>query len=289
MQEEWIMNDIVSIIIPTFNRAYTLENAISSVLDQSAANWELIIVDDGSTDNTQKVIEKHLSDERIQYFFQENSGVSVARNKGVELSRGDYVIFLDSDDRFLPGLFSKLKEVDYTSYDLICWHVLKKVDGKSSVWKPRKLEKIYNKITATFLAGSICYKKEVFIEAGGFDSEMTFGENYELGLRISQLTNNIKLLRETYLLYDMKKEKRTSDSISNRLYSGILQYRKHRKKYLQYPYSDSNMTYILGFLFEKKYKKKTAFQFYSYAWKVYPLNYKAFLKIIIFKTLNFTK
>lgn len=151
----------ISIIIPTYNRAHTIRTSIQSVLDQAAANWELIIIDDGSNDNTRNVIQDYLIDERINYYFQKNAGVSAARNKGVELSKGDYLIFLDSDDQFLPDLFLRLIKINYTSYDLICWQVSKLIDGKSSILTPRKLEKIYNNITATFLAGSICYRKNV--------------------------------------------------------------------------------------------------------------------------------
>ena len=284
------MNDIISIIIPTYNRVHSLTDSIMSVLEQSVGNWELIIVDDGSTDETRQLMSKFLTNERVKYYFQENSGVSTARNKGVELSRGDYVIFLDSDDRFLPGLFSKLNEVDYTSYDLICWQVLKKVDGKSSVWKPRKLEKIYNKITATFLAGSICYKKQVFIESGGFDPEMSFGENYELGMRISEKNDlKIKILDQQFLFYNINNRIRESNSFDNRLDSYHHLYQKHKAKYVKDIQSHSQINYLLGFIHEKLNMKAEAKKFYKSSFLINPLNYKAFLKIIFFKILNFTK
>lgn len=92
---------IFSIILPTFNRAYCLATAIQSVLDQSFESWELIIVDDGSTDDTQIIAEGFAnSDSRIQYLFQENSGASAARNYGIEKACGLYLAFLDSDDRY---------------------------------------------------------------------------------------------------------------------------------------------------------------------------------------------
>ena len=280
---------LISIIIPTYNRRHCIETAVESVLAQSDINWELIIVDDGSTDDTKSVITPYLDDSRVGYNFQSHQGVSAARNKGALIANGDYLIFLDSDDRFYPGLIKTLMLVKFYNYDLISWPFIKKNNEEEKICTPKNLGEIYNNIKVSFLAGSICLRKKCFIEAGGYDNSITFGENYELGIRISHLANNIKLLKEPFLIYEMKKDKRTSDSISNRLYSGLLQYRKHRNKYLQNPPSDSKMSYILGFLFEKKNKKKTAFRFYSYAWKVYPLNYKAFLKIIIFKTLNFTK
>lgn len=275
------MTDIISIIIPSFNRAHSLPNAIRSVLDQAAGNWELIIVDDGSTDDTRQVISKFLVDERIKYFFQENSGASAARNKGVELSRGDYIIFLDSDDWFLPGLISELNEVNYARYDLICWQVSKLIDGKSSVWKPQKLEKIYNNITATFLAGSICYKKVVLLAAGGFDPEMSFGENYELGIRIGNLDKlKIKILNESFLVYSIQTQNRTSDSIPNKLKSNRYLLTRHKEKYEKDLYSHSRLKYQIAYLNERSGNIEKALKLYREAWNIKPLYLKAFLKTL---------
>lgn len=283
------MNDFISIIIPTFNRADTLPFAIQSVIDQSAGNWELIIVDDGSTDTSKQVMTKYLTDERVKYFFQENAGVSAARNKGVELSRGGYIIFLDSDDRFLPGLISRLNEIDFTRYDLICWQVCKLIDGKSSVWKSQKLEKIYNNITATFLAGSICYKKQVFLNAGGFDPKMSFGENYELGIRIGNLRKlKIEILNENFLFYSIQSQSRTSDSIENKLKSNKYLLSKHKKKYKKDPYSYSRLKYQIAYLNEKSGERGKALELYRKAWDIKPFYLKAFLKTL-WLSLNLNK
>lgn len=90
-----------SIILPTYNRAHFLPKAIESVLKQTFEDWELIIVDDGSTDNTKEVVAKY-QDSRIRYFFQENQERSAARNNGIISSKGEFICFLDSDDYFLP-------------------------------------------------------------------------------------------------------------------------------------------------------------------------------------------
>ena len=93
---------LVSVIIPTFNRASLLYRSIESVLKQSYGHWELIIVDDGSTDNTKEVVKKYMNkDARIKYLcFEENKGVSISRNYGIAESNGEYVAFLDSDDKW---------------------------------------------------------------------------------------------------------------------------------------------------------------------------------------------
>ncbi|MBI6117335.1 glycosyltransferase family 2 protein [Salegentibacter maritimus] len=277
------MNNIISIIIPTYNREQRISKAVQSVFDQSATNWELIIVDDGSTDKTKKAIKKYLLDERVQYFFQENSGVSAARNKGVELSKGDYLIFLDSDDYFLPGLIARLNEIRYNRYDLICWEVLKKIDGKSFIWRPQKLEKIYNNITASFLAGSICYKKEIFLKVGGFDLEMFFGENYELGMRISEIADlKIKILNQQFILYIIEPKTRKSNSLANKWKSYHNLYEKHKEKFQKDRKSHSQMQYLLGFVYEQKGKKEKAKGYYISSFFTNPLNFKALIKSVYF-------
>ncbi len=94
---------IFSIITPTYNRAWCIERAMKSVLAQDFQDWEMIIVDDGSTDNTKDIVEEYLSDARIRYFYKENGGVGSARNIGIENARGKYFIFLDSDDTFFTN------------------------------------------------------------------------------------------------------------------------------------------------------------------------------------------
>ena len=90
----------VSIVLPTYNRAATLPRAVESVLSQSYSDFELIIVDDGSSDQTKEVISKY-KDQRIRYVYQNNSGASAARNAGIQLARASYVAFQDSDDEWL--------------------------------------------------------------------------------------------------------------------------------------------------------------------------------------------
>ncbi len=88
-----------SIIIPTYNRAHVLPKAIHSVIGQIFSNWELIIIDDGSKDNTAEVV-THFKDERIKYHYQANTERSQARNNGIKISKGNYICFLDSDDEY---------------------------------------------------------------------------------------------------------------------------------------------------------------------------------------------
>ena len=98
-----------SIIIPTYNRAHTLMRAVRGVLSQSYPNWELIIIDDGSTDSTKEVVGE-VQDSRVQYYHQENKMVAAARNHGIRVSAGEYICFLDSDDEIFADYLSVFEE-----------------------------------------------------------------------------------------------------------------------------------------------------------------------------------
>jgi glycosyltransferase involved in cell wall biosynthesis len=93
---------LVSVIIPCYNAAHFVAETIRSVAAQSYSNWELILIDDGSSDNTVEVIQPFLEDRRIRFHTQKNQGVSAARNNGAAFARGDFIAFLDSDDVWLP-------------------------------------------------------------------------------------------------------------------------------------------------------------------------------------------
>lgn len=100
--------NLVSIITPTYNRAYILGNTIDSVLVQTDNDWELIIVDDGSTDNTEELIRSY-KDARIKYFSQENRGPSAARNRAFDILTGGWVSYIDSDNELLPNYLEVMK------------------------------------------------------------------------------------------------------------------------------------------------------------------------------------
>src|ERR1700751_5211074 len=91
------MNPKVSVVIPTYNRAEKVRDGIESILAQTLTDLEIIVVDDGSSDNTGKILGETVGG-RIRYYAQTNQGASVARNKGIEEARGEWIAFLDSDD-----------------------------------------------------------------------------------------------------------------------------------------------------------------------------------------------
>lgn len=102
------MNNLVSIIMPSYNTAKYIKESIESVISQTYVNWELIIVDDCSTDNTDDVVKQFLSDTRIKYLKNEtNSGAAVSRNRAIKEAQGRWIAFLDSDDLWSPEKLEK--------------------------------------------------------------------------------------------------------------------------------------------------------------------------------------
>lgn len=122
----------ISVIIPMYHAEAFIRQCVRSVQDQSEQNWEMIIIDDGSTDLGPAICEEfRRKDDRIRLYRQENSGVSCARNKGIDLADGKYVFFLDSDDMIHPRLFEEmLRQAEGDDCGLVfCGYVL--ADSKS--------------------------------------------------------------------------------------------------------------------------------------------------------------
>ena len=116
------MEVLVSVIIPVFNVYSYLEECIISVINQSYKNLEIILIDDGSTDGSEKLCDVYSEkDDRIQVIHQENQGLSAARNAGLEVAKGEYISFLDSDDLIMPkAIESMVKEIVSTRSDIVC-------------------------------------------------------------------------------------------------------------------------------------------------------------------------
>jgi glycosyltransferase involved in cell wall biosynthesis len=181
---------LVSVVIPTYNRAHVLERAIRSVLEQSCSDLELIVVDDGSTDNTAELLTKY--QDRLTVLVQDNHGVSAARNAGIERSRGALIAFLDSDDEWLPEKIAK--QVARYSADcpmFIChteeiWQrngeivTQKSIHRKQGGWFfERALQR------CLISPSSVMLSRDLLDAVGWFDEELPAAEDYDLWLRIT--------------------------------------------------------------------------------------------------------
>jgi glycosyltransferase involved in cell wall biosynthesis len=184
------MSAKISVIIPTYNRAEMVVEAVESVLAQDMDGFELIVVDDGSTDDTAARLAAFGS--RLHYFRQDHSGVSAARNRGLELSRSPTVAFLDSDDLWLPGKlgvqYGYMKahpEVRICQTQEMWWRDGRRVNPKKIHEKPsgdifrRSLERCLVSPSAVMM------NSKLFERVGYFDEELPAAEDYDLWLRVA--------------------------------------------------------------------------------------------------------
>lgn len=135
MNEKINGNELVSVIMPAYNCADYIGESIDSVIAQTYENWELVIVDDCSTDNTEEIIDRYIQkDNRIRYFkLEQNSGAAIARNKAVEVAQGIYLAFLDSDDLWVNTKLEKqIKFMSENGYSFTCT-TYGKIDEESNI------------------------------------------------------------------------------------------------------------------------------------------------------------
>ena len=189
------MEDVkVSIIIPTYNCAQWLPETIDSVLAQTYRNYELLIVDDGSTDNTKEVVQPYLSFGKIRYLHQENSGQASARNHGLRLATGKYVAYLDSDDTWAPHKLEKqinlLEEQDaqvcYTGVNLIDENsLLTEYSPKGALAFRRGVVLDYLFVDNFVPFSSVVVEKRCLELVGGSNISIKKSDDWDLLLRLS--------------------------------------------------------------------------------------------------------
>jgi glycosyltransferase involved in cell wall biosynthesis len=176
----------ISVIIPTFDRADLLLRAVRSVLHQTYTNLELIVVDDGSADNTQQVVAA-IEDTRMRFLKQKHGGANPARNKGARAARGQLLTFLDSDDEALPDWLAKLEfEAREERIGIVfCGAETRDAQGNlESIRLPAHLGPMWNDWTGLFNDGAFLVRREVFFAAGGYAEDLMASQHSELGFRI---------------------------------------------------------------------------------------------------------
>ena len=189
----------VSVVIPTFNRSSCIGDAIDSALAQTYSDFEVIVVDDGSTDSTAKVIAGY--GRQVRYFRQNNAGVSAARNKGIAEAMGEWIAFLDSDDEWLPEKLSQQFECLNQHPDVValaCDVNIVVQDTLQSLFAIRHMDHLRNRqvrierplqsvLKAAYATPSLLVKRETLLSAGLFDTELSLYEDIDLMMRVGLL------------------------------------------------------------------------------------------------------
>jgi len=230
-----VENPLVSVIIPCYNAALTLAETVTSVLEQTYKNVEIIIVDDGSTDNSRDVAVSFGS--RVTYIPKENGGPAGARNLGIRRSRGELIAFLDADDLWLPEKLSKQINFLHAHPDtaLLCSAVNRKYENGSTEIKSCSdlpdsrisFVRLWqdNPITTSTV---VCHR-EVFTAVGNFDENKTIQsvEDYDLWLRIAG-TFTVRFLDEPLAVYNVSNQGLNRSNLERTFTALLYTYEKQR-------------------------------------------------------------
>lgn len=216
---------MISIVLPAYNAADFISDAIRSVLNQTNPDWELVIVDDGSSDKTLEIAKDfEQRDVRIKVFTQENEGPSAARKKGVENSTGEWITFLDSDDLLFPNAVEIFyKEITQPQFDIIIfsikgWHykqvILNKEDFISAT-----IHDEYNLGPVSKLFKRYLFNENVF----SISNTIRSGEDAIMNLRIAfQLKNQVKL--NPHIIYEIRQDVNPSSLMKSFYYGDKYKY-----------------------------------------------------------------
>ena len=230
-------NPKVSVVIASYNYAGYICHAIDSVLNQTFDDFEIVIVNDGSTDNTQRIIQPYLSDERITYIYQENAGQANAKNNGIKNSSGEFIAFLDADDLWkktklekqIPLFSNKNVGVVYSRSRFVDQQgniVEYKVESKYLLPKSGEVTKALFFDNFVPFSSSVV-RRECFEEHGCFDESIMMGIDWDLWLRLS-MCYRFEFISEQLLLYrvghsgqmskNLEERQKCSDKIMQKFY-----------------------------------------------------------------------
>lgn len=205
-----------SVIITTYNRKMLLRRALQSLIQQTETDWEAIIIDDGSTDNTEFEIKPFLNDNRLQFIYQKNTGYSLAKNSGIFLAKGKYVTFLDSDDEYLLSHLETRKEILTQHPEIDFLYGGLSVIGNEYVpdrFDNRKLVHLNDCV----IGGTFFIKKELAFSLNGF-RDIAMGSDAEFFERVGATGSVIqKTSMPTYIYH-----RENPDSLTNLMMEKII-------------------------------------------------------------------
>jgi glycosyltransferase involved in cell wall biosynthesis len=236
-----VNNPLVSILIPTYNRAALLTKAIQSVLSQTYSEFELIIIDDASTDHTAAIVE-NFHDSRIHYLrLNQNGGVSAARNAGLKVCRGDYIAFLDSDDEWVPQKLEQQLQLFQNSAEQVgvIYSTIKVINGDNIYQKKNQgsiTGSIYENLLYQNFVGtpsSVIVKKNCFTPGIFFDPSLRCCEDWDVWLQIARQWQ-FACITEPLIIYREHDDTQRGSTNSHAIVEGHLRFlqRHHTPEFL---------------------------------------------------------
>ena len=270
-----------SIIIPTYNRSSLLPRAIDSVLQQTFTDFELIVVDDGSTDATQQLV-RNYADNRVRYVYQDNKGVCVARNHGVALANAPYLVFLDSDDYALEDWLANFhKSISNFTIDMVFCDMLRVncISNSSTIIKANDpyQKKTYSE-EGFFMSGVFCLKKSVFNNVGGFDITIKYGEFTDLAFSLKEFNLTKRFTNKASLVYEVSVNG-GSKNIHNKVAANLYLLKKHSNLFKQSPNVKRFFLQNIAVAYVKLKSWKNAQIYFWKAYSVQPWKFKTLVRL----------
>ncbi len=245
----------VSIIVPCYNQAQYLNESLQSVLEQTYTNWECIIVNDGSPDDTEIVVKQWCDkDSRFSYLYKKNGGLSSARNYGIQNAQGEYILTLDSDDKYELTFIEKALAIIIRNDKIgvvSSWGIRFMEDKQFGVFKPTG-KSLKDFLFYNAAIGTSLFRKECWENVGGYDENMRTGyEDWEFYLRVCQLGWNVHIIEEILFFYRHHQvSMRTLALNYHDKDIKIYIYLKHKELYKKY-YDDMIANFLSSIEFEK--------------------------------------
>jgi glycosyltransferase involved in cell wall biosynthesis len=210
---------LVSIIVPCYNQANYLNDALESVLNQSYPNWECIIINDGSEDNTEELCSLWIKkNKRFKYLFQENSGLSAARNYGIQNAKGEYILPLDADDMVGRNyIFSAIKSFKEEPKLKIVYAEVEKCGKESGLLIVPDFS-LKALARGNMIVCSAIFKKTNWKSVGGYDTNLVFGlEDWEFWIALLKNGGEVKKLPVIGIYYRIKKSSMSRNITSSEI------------------------------------------------------------------------
>ena len=228
----------VSIIVPCYNQAKYLSETLDSVFAQTYKDWECVIVNDGSPDNTEDVAKEYCQkDHRFKYLCQENQGIAMARNNGIKESSGEFILPLDSDDiiheTYLEKAIFHFKNHSTTK---LVYCKAKKFGSINGYWN-MPTYKYENLLWKNLIFSTAMYKRSDYDKTNGYNSNLKYGlEDWDFFLSLLNERDVVYCIDEVLFFYRTKEESRTTILINeNHMQESLMTiYNNHKEKYVPY-------------------------------------------------------
>ncbi|WP_457556957.1 glycosyltransferase family 2 protein [Candidatus Harpocratesius sp.] len=296
-------DSLISVIITTYNRALMIGKAINSVLNQTYRNFELIIIDDGSQDNTKEIVKEwQKKSDKIRYkLLTSNYGANIARNEGIKLSKGNYLAFLDSDDEWFPQKLEKQIEIFRNSKDpklgiVYCGMIKKYSKGLISFKNDKKSGNLFqNLLISNFIGGASVplIRRKVFENCGMFNKSKVFqkggSQDYEMWLRIAS-KYNFGVVPEILVKYNIIKDSVSLNSEfsnpSKRIKARLFIWRKYWTYFEKYKKPYTSLIIAIGPGLIRLGKTNLATKYLKSAVNFTPHSFNLYYHLLLIRVIN---